>query len=106
MWERLLSPVDATRAHDVGWAISWHARVMVLGWGVLAPSVVLLARFFKVMPGQKWPEQLDNKVWWHSHWMGQTIVLLLTLAGFALVWPPSWAKLDLHRIMGYCVLTG
>lgn len=106
MWEWLLSPVDASRAHDVGWAVSWHARAMVMGWGVLAPSAVLIARFFKVMPGQKWPEQLDNKVWWRSHWMGQSVVFMLTLVGLALVWPPSWQDLDLHRILGYCVLLG
>ena len=106
MWEWLLSAVDPSRAHDVGWAVSWHARAMVLGWGIMAPSVVLIARFFKVMPGQNWPVQLDNKVWWRSHWMGQSVVFALTLIGLALVWPPSWAGLSLHMIMGYCVLIG
>ena len=106
MWDWLLSPVDAARAHEVSWAVSWHARVMVLGWGILAPSAVLVARFFKVMPGQKWPEQLDNKTWWHSHWMGQSLVFGLTLLGLVLVWPPSWQNLGLHQVLGYCVLFG
>ena len=48
----LLAPIDPTRAHEVGLAISWHARLMVLGWGILAPLAVIIARFFKVMPGQ------------------------------------------------------
>lgn len=106
MWDWLLSPVDAARAHEVGWAVSWHARVMVLGWGILAPSAVLIARFFKVMPGQKWPEQLDNKTWWRSHWMGQSLVFGLTLLGLVLVWPSSWQNLGLHQVLGYCVLLG
>ena len=106
MWEWLLSPIDASRAHEVGFAISWHARSMVLGWGVLAPMAVLVARFFKVMPGQDWPRQLDNQAWWRSHWMGQTLVLGLTFLGLALVMPPSWSEMSLHRWMGYTVLIG
>ena len=106
MWDWLLSPVDAARAHDVGWAVSWHARVMVVGWGILAPSAILMARFFKVMPGQNWPDQLDSKMWWHSHWMGQTVVFGLTLLGLILVWPPNWQNFGLHRMLGYGVLAG
>ncbi|MEP5758910.1 MAG: cytochrome B [Litoreibacter sp.] len=106
MWEWLFFPIDAARANGAGWAVSWHARAMVLGWGVLAPCVVLIARFFKIMPGQKSPEQLDNKVWWRSHWMGQSVVLLLTLAGLALVWSPNWERMNLHQFMGYSLLIG
>ena len=106
MWEWLLSPIDASRAHEVGYAISWHARSMVLGWGVFAPLAVLVARFFKVMPGQDWPRQLDNQAWWRGHWMGQTLVLGLTFLGLAFVMPPSWSEMSLHRWMGYTVLIG
>lgn len=106
MWEWLLSPIDPARAHEVGFAISWHARAMVLGWGVLAPLAVMVARFFKVMPHQDWPRQLDNQTWWRSHWIGQSAVLGLTLIGLALVMPPDFSNITLHRGMGYAVLFG
>ena len=33
--EWLLTSIDVPRAHDIGTGISWHARVMILAWGVL-----------------------------------------------------------------------
>ena len=61
------------------WAY-WHARSMVLAWGVLMPLGALVARFFKVLPSQGWPRELDNRVWWHLHrglqWSG---VVLMTV---------------------------
>ena len=48
------------------WAY-WHARLMVVGWSVLIPLGMVIARFFKVWPGQRWPEVLDNPRWWRSH---------------------------------------
>lgn len=104
MLEWLLSPIDAARAHDVSFAVSWHARAMVLSWGVLAPLAVLIARFFKVLPNQNWPDELDNRFWWRSHWIGHTFVLGLSIIGFALVLPASWQEMTLHRWMGYTVL--
>ncbi len=60
------------------WAY-WHARCMVLAWGVLMPLGALIARFFKVTPSQVWPRELDNRVWWNLHrglqWSG---VVLMT----------------------------
>ena len=105
MWEWLLSPIDPARAHDVGWAVSWHARSMVLGWGILAPLAVIVARFFKVLPGQDWPRQLDSQVWWRSHWIGQSVVLVLSIVGLVLVLPPDFAQMSLHRWLGYSVLS-
>lgn len=106
MWEWLLSPIDASRAHEVGFAISWHARAMVLAWGVLAPVIVIIARFMKVLPGQNWPVELDNQRWWRIHWKGQTLVLLLSLAGIALVLPSDFSAMSLHNWLGYGVLAG
>lgn len=106
MWEWLLSPIDPARTHEVGFSISWHARAMVLGWGILAPLAVMVARFFKVMPHQDWPRQLDNQTWWRSHWIGQSAVLGLSLIGLILVMPPDFSNITLHRGMGYTVLLG
>ncbi|WP_299206167.1 cytochrome b561 domain-containing protein [uncultured Tateyamaria sp.] len=102
----LLAPIDPTRAHEVGFAISWHARSMVLAWGVLAPLAVIIARFFKVMPRQDWPRELDNQVWWRSHWMGQSLVVGLSIFGLALVLPSDLATMSLHNWLGYLVLVG
>lgn len=102
----LLAPIDATRAHDVGVAISWHARLMVVAWGVLAPLAVIVARFFKVMPSQNWPQELDNQTWWRSHWIGQSLVVCLSVLGLLLVLPSDIATMTLHNWLGYAVLVG
>lgn len=106
MWDWLLSPIDASRAHEVGFAISWHARLMVLAWGILAPVAVIIARFFKVLPHQDWPRQLDSQAWWRSHWMGLASVFVLSLVALSLVMPLDFAELSLHSGLGYSILVG
>ncbi|MEM9048572.1 MAG: cytochrome b561 domain-containing protein [Pseudomonadota bacterium] len=101
----LLAPIDPARAHEVGLAVSWHGRLMVLAWAVLAPIAVIMARFFKVMPRQDWPRQLDNPTWWRSHWMGQGAVFALSVLGLALVWQSSRPMLW-HAVLGYAVFVG
>lgn len=104
--EWLLSPIDGARAHEVGFAVSWHARTMVLGWGVIAPLAVIVARFFKILPGQDWPRALDTQFWWRSHWIGHSMVLGLSIFGMALVLPSRWSEMSLHNWLGYGVLAG
>lgn len=102
--EWLLSPIDPLRAHEVGLAVSWHGRLMVLGWGVVAPLSVLGARFYKIMPGQDWPRELDNRTWWHGHLIGAAVIALCTLVGLAIMWSPE-RKLDHpHVILGYVLM--
>lgn len=103
MWDWLAHPIDPDRAHMVGFAVSWHGRAMTLAWGVIAPLAVLAARFFKVVPGQDWPRELDNKFWWRVHWIGQTVTLAATVIGFALILGHAEA-LGLHGVLGYLVL--
>ena len=104
MLDWLLAPIDPSRAHEVGFAVSWHARSMVLAWGVLAPLGVLIARFFKVLPGQDWPHEVDTLVWWRSHWIGQSIVLGLTAIGLSLVLPLNLAAMSLHNWLGLVLI--
>lgn len=99
----LLAPIDPARAHEVGFAVSWHARSMVLAWGILAPLAVLVARYFKVLPGQDWPRELDTQLWWRSHWMGQGVVVLLSLFGLGLVLAVAKGG-SLHGTLGYALL--
>jgi hypothetical protein len=104
--EWLTSPMDPVRTHEVGIALSWHARFMVLGWGMLAPLAVIAARYFKILPGQDWPRELDSKIWWRSHWMVQTLVLVLSAIAMALIFmsPQNSGAAILHRMFGYAVL--
>ena len=63
----LMTPISGAADHQIPpWAY-WHARWMVIGWGVVLPLGALVARYFKITPGQRWPQELDNKLWWYSH---------------------------------------
>ncbi|WP_420010742.1 cytochrome b561 domain-containing protein [Tateyamaria sp.] len=108
MWEWLLSPVDpGRRAHEVGFYLSWHARLMVLAWIVMVPLGILAARYFKVAPGQDWPRELDNQAWWVTHRVCQygAAVLMVAALGLVLSAPPLVAVLPgPHALMGWTVL--
>jgi len=52
---------------EIGMAMAWHGRLMVFAWAILIPVGIIVTRFFKVLPWQRWPEELDNHVWWHTH---------------------------------------
>ncbi len=100
----LFASIDPSRAHEVGFAVSWHGRAMVLAWGVLAPLAVLVARFFKILPGQNWPTVLDSQFWWRSHWIGQSLVAVLSVLGLVLVLPSDFSEMTIHGWLGYTLL--
>jgi hypothetical protein len=106
MMDWLTLPLDLARAHEVGPAVAWHGRIMVLAWGILAPLAVIAARFFKIMPGQDWPRELDNTTWWRTHKHGQNSVFGLTLAGIAmaLLGAGNPGPYFVHEWLGYGVL--
>ena len=104
MWDYLLAPLDADRAHLITNTQLWHARLMFIAWAVCAPLAVFVARFFKVLPGQDWPNRLDSQFWWRSHWIGQSLVLLLTVVASALVYFTTDSELSWHGRLGYAVL--
>ena len=107
MIDWLLAPIDAARSHEVGFFISWHGRLMVLAWGFLFPLGVLVARFFKIFPGQNWPSQLDSKIWWHGHLSLQYAGGAAMLLGIGFVWwsPSNGSAVStLHWLGGYAVL--
>lgn len=100
--ELLMSPIDASRPHQVDTLMAWHGRVMVLAWGIIVPLGVLAARYFKILPWQRWPKVLDNPTWWHIHRFGQAVAILLTLIGLWLIlWSGHAASAPLHRSFGY-----
>lgn len=105
MVDWLLSPIDLQRVHEINELASWHGRFMVLAWGVLAPSGVLIARYFKITPRQNWPEQLDNPVWWYTHLGCQIAAVLLTFLAVGLALLSSGAStLILHSILGWSIV--
>jgi len=81
----LLTPLSGAAQHDISPWASWHGRCMVLAWSVCLPLGVVCARFFKIMPGQHWPQRLDNKMWWWGHQALQYSGLLLMLTGVLLI---------------------
>jgi preprotein translocase subunit SecG len=81
-----MTPLSGAADHAIApWAY-WHARSMVLAWGVLLPLGALLARFFKVRPGQNWPALTDDKLWWHGHQALQWSGVVLMTVGVWLAW--------------------
>ena len=65
----------------------WHAALMAIAWLVLLPTGALIARFYKVRPRQRFPQQLDDKLWWNAH-------RLLQSAGAALAAYAFWVAYD------------
>ncbi|MEM1049101.1 MAG: cytochrome b561 domain-containing protein [Pseudomonadota bacterium] len=106
MVDWLFAPIDASRAHTVDLGIAWHARLMVLAWGIALPCGVLAARFFKIMPGQDWPAHIDNRAWWHTHLTLQYGGGFLTLIALGLILFGSArsGNAGLHGLFGWSVI--
>ncbi|KIT14839.1 cytochrome b561 domain-containing protein [Jannaschia aquimarina] len=109
MIDWLLAPIDLTRPHDVGALHAWHGRLMVLAWGVLVPLGVIIARFFKVLPRQRFPEVVENLFWWRTHLAAQGGALVLMAVGLVLVlWTgpgvSATAGAWVHHWLGWAIL--
>jgi hypothetical protein len=117
--EWLLTPLSGASIHLISDAVSWHGRLMVLAWGVFAPVGILMARYWKITPGQAFPAELDSKVWWNSHRVFQSLCALMTLIAIAVIYretsqtaPQVFSKLaakpqtslqSWHHFLGYCI---
>jgi hypothetical protein len=104
MIEWLLASIDPTRAHDVDFAVAWHGRLMVLAWAILLPFGVIAARFFKITSRQKWPAELDNKVWWYAHQGLQYAAGISVIIALALIWRPRGSGSWWHATLGWIVI--
>lgn len=81
-----LAPLSGAAEHHIEpWAY-WHARCMVLGWGLLIPAGALVARYFKVLPRQRWPQELDSRAWWNAHRGLQWAGIAAMSVGALLAW--------------------
>ncbi len=107
MWEWLLASMDTDRPHEVGFALSWHARSMVAAWGVLVPLGIFIARYFKIAPGQDYPKRLDSHFWWNTHRICQYTACALMAAGVWLILSDRSPDTlpGPHWWLGWCVLS-
>ena len=48
-------------------AMAVHGALMIAAWGLLIPAGGVVARYFKVMPGQDFPRVVENLTWWRWH---------------------------------------
>lgn len=103
----LMTPLSGVSEHSIQpWAY-WHARCMVLGWGVLMPVGALAARYFKVTARQKWPQELDNRAWWHAHRAVQWAGIVAMTIGAALAWGQGQsvtAAATMHAWAGWALI--
>lgn len=103
--EWLALPLSGSVDHVLDPSLAWHGRLMVLAWAVLLPLGALAARFFKILPGQGWPEVLDNARWWGAHRLFQYAGVSVALGALALAWragEPPWRSL--HSLGGWLVM--
>lgn len=102
----LLTPLSGANEHHVATWAAWHGRLMVISWAVLLPAGVLAARYFKALPHQSWPAELDNKTWWRAHQTLQWGGVLLMTAGLTLAWCNASGASSLaraHGTLGWCI---
>ncbi len=106
MFEWWLTPLSGATSHDIAAPVAWHARLMVLAWGVMIPAGALWARFWKVAPGQNWPHELDDKRWWHAHRTLQISgVALASLAVAPVIAAASTGPAaEIHRTLGWLIV--
>ena len=106
----LMTPIDPSRAHDLSLHLKYHGRVMVVAWGFLVPLGIVAARFFKVLPRQRFPDEVGNLVWWRAHLVAQIGALLLMVVGLWLVLsrPHTTSSITgavwIHHAFGWAVL--
>ncbi|WP_354682148.1 cytochrome b561 domain-containing protein [Cupriavidus necator] len=107
--EWLSLPLSGTVGHQLVPWIAWHGRLMVLSWGLLLPLGIVIARFFKVLPGQAWPAVLDRKTWWRAHLWLQGGGVAVMSAGVLLILGHSGMPGQLarwHHLAGWTLVSG
>ncbi len=103
VWNWLLTPISGNSEHHISTGAAWHGRLMVLTWAVLMPTAFLVARFYKITPGQDWPRRLDNPFWFVSHRRLGYAIGILTIAALAFI---IWGRGGQLLWQGHHAITG
>src|SRR5258707_3144979 len=81
----LFVPISGVPEHHILPSVAWHGRLMVLAWAILMPAAFVVARFYKITPGQDWPRRLDNPFWFVTHRRLGYVIAILTIAALGFV---------------------
>lgn len=81
----LATPLSGATHHDIAPLAAWHGRLMVFFWGFVVPVALIVARYFKVTPGQDWPREVGNSFWFVVHRLLGHATTLATMLAVALV---------------------
>jgi hypothetical protein len=100
------TPISGSSEHSITMQVAWHGRLMVLAMGLLTPPVIIVARFFKVTPGQDWPRRLDNPFWFITHRRWGHVIGAIAAVGLVFVladrgWGPPWR--NWHTCAGWVI---
>lgn len=105
----LWQPLSGAAEHHLTPLAAWHGRLMVLAWGLLFPAGILIARYAKVTPRQRWPDELDNRLWWRLHLLLQSLGSLLMLLALGLILVAAQGASSLarwHALGGWSLVAG
>lgn len=100
----LATPISGATAHAISAPTAWHGRLMVTAWAVFAPLAILVARYFKVTPGQDWPRVVGNSFWFLWHRGLGYLIMATTIAAvglIALAYGPIGPINGLHAAFGW-----
>ncbi len=65
--------------------IAAHAGLMLLSWGFLFPLGAVTARYYKILPRQNYPTDVNNLFWWHWHRALQIAATVIATAALVAV---------------------
>ena len=86
-------------------AMALHAALMLTAWGLLIPAGGVVARYFKVMPGQDFPRVVENLTWWRWHRGLQYIGMAVSTAALGVILSETGGRFDtLHGCCGRAVM--
>jgi hypothetical protein len=105
-WDWLMLPLSGSTKHVVEPWASVHGRFMVFAWAILMPVGIIIARFYKITPGQDWPQRLDNPFWFYTHRvLDYGVGVVMTAAVVPVIlndpWQAPWR--NFHTLTGWSV---
>jgi hypothetical protein len=103
----LLADISEAAMQSMSSGVAWHGGLMVLAWVVLMPAGFLVARFYKITPGQDWPRRLNNPFWFRNHRrLGYAIGIVTAVAVACVVWTDGTLILwrSSHALTGWVLL--